>query len=114
MNGTKPEFMTESIYLSTPPLVLPDIDLHSFLFNHPNPYDDPVETLRLPVFTVPPPGPLHEISDLELQVTWTLPELQERVELCGRMLSNPKWGLDIGKGDVVGLLGWNGIGFGGL
>ena len=114
-NAAKPGFLTESIYnLSNPPLAQANIDVYAFLFNHPNPYDDPAETPLLPVLTVPPPGPIHETSDLELQMTWTLPELKERVELCGRMMSNPKWGLEIGKGDVVGLLGWNSIGFGGL
>ena len=113
-NGAKPRFMTESIYLSASPLAQADIDLYSFLFDRPNPYDDPIETLLLPIFTIPPPSPLHETSDLKLQKTWTFPELNERVELCGRMLANPKWGLEIGKGDVVGLLAWNGIGFGRL
>ncbi|RPB23301.1 acetyl-CoA synthetase-like protein [Terfezia boudieri ATCC MYA-4762] len=100
-----------SIYPPLPPLATQEnIDLYTFLFEHPNPYDNPNETTRSPVLTDPAPTALHDTGGLE-ELNWTLPDLKKRVELCGRALRNEKWGLEVGKGDVVGILGWDGIGF---
>ena len=103
----------ESIYPPLPPLATQEnIDLYTFLFEHPNPYDDPEETKILPVLTDPTPTALHNTGGLEEELDWTLPDLKKRVEVCGRALRNEKWGLEVGRGDVVGILGWDGIGFG--
>jgi len=103
----------ESIYSPLPPLATQEnIDLYTFLFEHPNPYDGPEEAKKLPVLTDPVAAALRDTTGLQEELSWTLPELKKRVELCGRMLRNKKWGLEVGRGDVVGILGWNGLGFG--
>lgn len=98
-------YTTSSIY---PPLRLPpnfsSVDIYTFLFS-PNLYDDPSRPSPT-VLTDPYP------NDFTKARNWTLDELRERTELCGRMLVEEQWGLQVGKGDVMGLLGWNGAEFG--
>lgn len=109
-NATK---IKESIYSPLPPLATQEnVDLYTFLFEHTNPYDDPEETKKSLVLTDPAPLALHDTRGVNEELNWTLPELKKRVELCGRMLRNKKWGLEVERGDVVGILGWDGIGFG--
>ena len=110
-NPTNP--IRDSVYSPPSPLeTYYDTDVYPFLFDSPNPNDGPQETNTSVVLTDPMPGSLHDSSNIETEMKWTLPQLRKRVELCGRMLSNKRWGLEVGKGDVVGILGWNGVGFG--
>ena len=100
--------MSSKLYTPLPPL--PSTDLYTFLFHQHSPYSSPQHD-SLPVLTEhyptgdPPPLPTTPIS-------LTFQELKSRAELCGRMLVNPRWGFDFAKEEVMGMLGWNGVGFG--
>ncbi|KAF8473315.1 hypothetical protein BDZ91DRAFT_759744 [Kalaharituber pfeilii] len=104
-------YTQESIYPPIAELLNPEnIDVYTFLFEHSSPFDDQSKAEALSVLTDPYPGS-HPTNGTPQSRSWTFPELKKRAELCGRMLVNPKWGFDLKKGEVVGILGWNGFGF---